>query len=195
MVRQTGQHRIISTLGEEVRAFVPFPLPPTDPPLATDGPIAELLAPAQTELARLAVAGSMVPSIDWFLYGFVRKEAVITSRIEGTQATLRDVLTFEATDRTDCPDDVREVCSYVDALSYARGQLNPQGLSLSVRLLCDAHHILKHGVRGQYKQSGEVRRSQNWIGGNRPGNARFVPRPPVEVPGAQQRFQGGTPCR
>ncbi len=73
----------------------------------------------------------MVPSTDWFLYGFVRKEAVITSRIEGTQATLRDVLTFEATDR---PDDVREVCNYVDALSYARGQLaNPQGLPLSVR--------------------------------------------------------------
>ena len=192
MVRQTGLFRINSTLEEEVRAFVPFPLPPADPPLATGGSITELLAAARTELARLAVAGSMVPSTDWFLYGFVRKEEVITLRIEGKQATLRGVLTFEGTDR---PDDVREVCSYGDALSYARVQLNPQGLSLSVRLLCDAHHILKHGVRGQNKQPGEVRRSQNWIGGNRPGNARFVPPPPVEVPGAQQRFQGGTPCR
>ena len=185
MVRQTGQYRIISTLEEEVRAFVPYPLPPVDPPLVTDGPIAELLAAAQTELARLAVAGSMVPSTDWFLYGFVRKEAVITSRIEGTQATLRDVLTFEATDRTDHLDDVREVCNYVDALSHARGQLaNPRGLPLSVRLLCEAHHILMRGVRGQSKLPGEVRRSQNWIRGSRPGNARFVPPPPEEVPGA-----------
>ena len=83
MTRKTGQYRITSTLGEEVRAFVPYPLPPTDPPLVMDSLTAELLAVAQTELARLAVAGSMVPSTDWFLYGFVRKEAVITSQIEG----------------------------------------------------------------------------------------------------------------
>ncbi len=84
MVRQTGQYRIISTLREEVRAFVPYPLPPVDPPLATDGLIAELLAAARIELAHLAVAGSMVRSTVWFLYDFVRKESVITSRIEGT---------------------------------------------------------------------------------------------------------------
>ena len=185
MARQTGQYHIISTLGEEVRAFVPYPLPPADPLLVTDGATAELLAAARTELARLAVAGSMVPSTDWFLYGFVRKEAVVTSRIEGTQATLRDVLTFEATARTDRPDDVREVCNYVDALSHARGQLaDPQGLPLSIRLLCDTHRILMRGVRGENKLPGEVRRSQNWIGGSRPGNARFVPPPPEEVPGA-----------
>ena len=179
MARQTGLFRINSTLEEEVRAFVPFPLPPADPPLATGGSITELLAAARTELARLAVAGSMVPSTDWFLYGFVRKEVVITSRIKGKQATLRGVLTFEGTDRTDRPDDVREVCIYVDALFHARGQLaDPMGL------LCEAHHILMRGIRGQNKQSSEVRRSQNWIGCSRPGKARFVPPPPVEISGA-----------
>ncbi len=185
MARQTGQHRVISALGEEFRAFVPDPLPPANPPLAKDGPTSELLADAQTELARLAVAGSMVPSTDWFLYGFVRKEAVVTSQIEGTQATLRDVLTFEATDLTDRPDDVQEVFNYVDALEHARRQLfDPQGLTLSMRLLRDTHRILMRGVRGENMLPGEIRRSQNWIGGSRPGNARFVPPPPEDVPGA-----------
>ena len=192
MTRQTGQYHTISTLGEEVRAFVPYPLPPTDPPLVMDCPTAELHAAAQTDMARLGVAGSMVPSTDWFLYGFVRKEAVVTSQIEGTQATLRDVLTFEATDQSERPDDVREVCNYVDALAHARGQLaDPKGLPLSTRLLCDAHRILMRGVRGRDKRPGEVRRSQNWIGGGRPGNARFVPPPPEDVPntlGALERW-------
>ena len=185
MVRRTGRYLLTSTLGEEVRAFVPDPLPPADPPLAIDGPTAELHTAAQTALARLAVAVAMVPSTGWFLYGFVRKEAVITSQIEGTQATLRDVLTFEATGQSDRADDVREVCNYVDALAHARGQLaDSQGLPLSIRLLCDTHRILMRGARGQSKRPGEVRRSQNWIGGSRPGNARFVPPPPEDVPGA-----------
>ena len=121
MARQTGQYRITSTLGEEVSALVSYPLPRIDPPLALAGVAAELHAAAMTALARLAVAGSMVPSTDWFLYGFVRKEAVVTSQIEGTQATLRDVLTFEATHRSDRPDDVREVCNYV-VLQYPPGR-------------------------------------------------------------------------
>ena len=185
MARQTGQYRIVSTLGEEARAFVPYPLPPTDPPLAMDSPTLELHAAAQTALTRLQVAGMMVPSTDWFLYGFVRKEAVITSQIEGTQATLRDVLTFEATDQSDRLDDVREVCNYVAAIAHAREQIaHPNGLPLSIRLLCDAHRVLMQGVRGTGKMPGEVRRSQNWIGGSRPGNARFVPPPAEQVPGA-----------
>ena len=135
-----------------------------------------------TELARLAVAGSVVPSPDWLLYGFVRKEAVVTSQIEGTQATLRDVVAFEATSHSDRPDDVHEVCNYVAALEHARAQVaDPNGLPLSIRLLCEAHRILMTGVRGEGKQPGEVRRSQNWIGGSRPGNARFVPPPPDVV--------------
>ena len=185
MTRQTGQYHIVSTLGETVRAFVPSPLPPSDPPLVMDGPIAECHAAAQTALARLRVAGTMVPSTDWFLYGFVRKEAVVSSRIEGTQATLRDVLVFEATDRSERPDDVREVCNYVDALTYAREQIaDPAGLPLSTRLLCDTHRILMQGVRGKDKMPGEVRRSQNWIGGSRPGHAYFVPPPADKVPDA-----------
>lgn len=180
--RETGTYRVTTTHEEEVRAFLPFPLPPADPPLALEEPISALHADALTSLARLSVAGSMVPSTGWFLYGFVRKEAVITSQIEGTQATLVDVLTFEATQRTDRPADVEEVCNYVDAVAYARAQIaSAKGLPLSVRLLCETHRILMRGVRGADKRPGEVRQSQNWIGGTRPGNAIFVPPPPEEV--------------
>ena len=185
MARRTGRYRITSTLGEEVRAFVPDPLPPADPPLAMDTSIASSHAGALAALSRLAVAGAMVPDTEWFLYGFVRKEAVITSQIEGTQATLPDIVTYEATDRSERPHDVEEVCNYVDALAHARRQLADQnGLPLSVRLLRDAHRILMRGSRGSDKLPGEVRRSQNWIGGSRPGNARFVPPPPEDVPNA-----------
>ncbi|MCY3658172.1 MAG: Fic family protein [Caldilineaceae bacterium] len=180
--RQTGRYRISRTAGEEVRAFVPFPLPPADPPLEMDGPTSDFHSAAMTELARLAVAGSMVPTSGWFLYGFVRKEAVVTSQIEGTQATLQDVVAFEATSHSDRPDDVREACNYVAALEHARAQVaDPNGLPLGIFLLCEAHRILMAGGRGESKLPGEVRRSQNWIGGSRPGNARFVPPSPDEV--------------
>ena len=185
MTRTTGRYHVTSTLGEEVRAFVPYPLPPADPPLVMDGPVVELHAAAQAAVARLAVAGTMVPSTDWFLYGFVRKEAVITSQIEGTQATLRDVLTFEATAQSERPDDVQEVCNYVAAVAYVRTQLaDPKGLPLSTRLLREAHRLLMRGARGRNKLPGELRRSQNWVGGSRPGNASFVPPPPDQVPTA-----------
>lgn len=185
MARQTGRDHVVRTHGEEVRAFVPFPLPPADPPLVLDGLTREVHARAQKELARLAVAAAMVPSAEWFLYGFVRKEAVLTSQIEGTQATLSDVVAFEATDRSARLDDVEEVCNYVAALEHARQQLaDPAGLPLSIRLLRDAHRILMHGARGQDKQPGEIRRVQNWIGGSTPGTARFVPPPPEQVAGA-----------
>ena len=185
MIRQTGQYRIVNTLGEEVRAFVPYPLPPTEPPLMIESAILEHLADAHSALSSLGVVCSIVPNIDWLLYGFVRKEAVVTSQIEGTQATLRDLAAFEATDQSSRIDDVREVCNYVEALTHARAQLaNPQGLPLSTRLLCDTHRLLMRGVRGKNKLPGEVRRSQNWIGGSRPGNAHFVPPPPEDVPTA-----------
>jgi len=190
MARKTGEYRISKAHGEEVRAFVPSPLPPTDPPLLIDAETAALHDAARTALAKLDVAGSMVPSTDWFLYGFVRKEAVITSQIEGTQATLGDVLTFEATSATEKPDDVREVCNYVDAIAHARAQLaKPKGLPLSVRLLCSTHRVLMRGVRGEGKLPGEIRTSQNWIGGSRPGNARFVPPPPEDVAKAMSALE------
>ena len=192
MPRTTGTYRVFTfagvsrvggARGEEVRAFVPRPLPPADPPLVLDDRLSALHAEAVASVGKLGVASAMVPSAQWFLYGFVRKEAVISSEIEGTQATLQDVVTFEATRRADRPDDVREVCNYVDALAFARKELaSAKGLPLSTRLLCAAHKRLMRGVRGAGKLPGELRRSQNWIGGTRPGNARFVPPPPEAVP-------------
>jgi len=161
---------------------VPAPLPPADPPLVLDDRLAALHADALTAVGKLGVAGAMVPSAQWFLYGFVRKEAVVSSEIEGTQATLQDVVTFEATKQAERPDDVRDVCNYVDALTFARKEIaSAKGLPLSTRLLCEAHKRLMRGVRGADKMPGEVCRSQNWIGGTRPGNARFVPPPPEVV--------------
>lgn len=183
MARQTGTYRFSVVGGEELRAFVPHPLPPAEPALQLDEATLRLLNEATGALSRLSLAAEMVASPDWFLYGFVRREAVITSEIEGTQATLQDVATFEATNEAARPDDVREVCNYVAAMAYARREIaRPKGLPLSVRLLCGAHQRLMKGVRGADKQPGELRRSQNWIGGSRPGNARFVPPPPEMVP-------------
>lgn len=185
MPRTTGKYRTSTTGGEVVRAFVPHPLPPAKPPLALDARLESLLASASAAVGRLDVAGKMVPSPDWFIYGFARKEAVLSSQIEGTQATLRDVLTYEATQKTDRPEDVKDVCNFLDALVYARREIaKPKGLPLSTRLLCEAHKRLMRGARGAEKQPGEIRTSQNWIGGTRPGNARYVPPPADEVPGA-----------
>lgn len=181
--RQTGRYERVVAGGEEVLAYIPGPLPPTNPPVAMEGKLADRLRLAEQALARLELAGEMVPSLDWFIYAFVRKEAVLSSQIEGTQATLVDLMTFEADDQTIPNADVEEVCNYLDALAYARGQLaDDQGLPLSMRLLGEAHRHLMNGVRGANKQPGEVRRSQNWIGGSRPGNAVFVPPPPNALP-------------
>jgi Fic family protein len=154
--------------------------------------MAESLAGAEAALARLAVAGEMVPSIDWLIYAFVRKEAVLSSQIEGTQATLVDLLTFEATGNDEPPvdSDIDEVCNYLSALSFARSELHrPKGLPISVRLLNRTHQRLMAGRPGQGAQPGEVRRSQNWIGGTRPGNAVFVPPPPHALPDVLTHFE------
>jgi len=194
MKRATGRYEKSSVAGETVAAFIPHPLPPSRPSLILDDALRELLRKAEHNLARLELAGEMIPSLDWFLYGFVRKEAVISSQIEGTQASLIDLLTFEATDRAaDLPkEDVEEVCNYVKALKYAREQLHrKRGLPLSARLLGETHKRLMSGARGGDKQPGEVRRSQNWIGGTRPGNAVYVPPPPqalAELLGAFEKY-------
>lgn len=185
--RVTGRYQRTTVGGEEIAAFIPLGLPPADPPLAMTSVLADRLRVAEQALVRLELAGEMVPSLDWFIYAFVRKEAVLSSQIEGTQATLVDLLTFEAeedatekaTKTTPPTADVEEVCNYLDALTYARQQLaHPRGLPLSMRLLNEAHERLMRGVRGAEKLPGEVRRSQNWIGGSRPGNAMYVPPPP-----------------
>jgi Fic family protein len=174
-----------TTHGEAVRAFVPHPLPPAGPPLAMEGDLSERHAAAAGSIGRLRIAGAMIPDPGWFLYGFVRKEAVLSSQIEGTQATLRDVATFEATSSADRLADVEEVCNYVDGLNHARAMIaTSAGLPLSTRLLCDVHRILMRGTRGEDKFPGEIRHSQNWIGGTRPRNARFVPPPHEEVAAA-----------
>ena len=185
MPRTTGSYETTSVAGENVRAFVPHPLPPVRPSLKVAGALAEHLRAAESALTRLESAGRMVPALDWFVYSFVRKEAVVSSQIEGTQASLTDLLTVEAEAPAEAPpEDVEEICNYLDALHYAREQLRrPKGLPLSTRLLDGAHRRLLAGARGAHKNPGAVRRSQNWIGGTRPGNARFVPPPPHRVPG------------
>ena len=182
--RETGRYESTSAGGEQVRAFVPHALPPTGPPVLIEGELAERVRAAEQALVRLELAGEMVPSLDWFIYAFVRKEAVLSSQIEGTQATLMDLLNYEAENDAPPPNaDVEEVCNYLDALTFAREQLaDPSGLPLSMRLLNETHRLLLRGVRGENKQPGEVRRSQNWIGGSRPGNAAYVPPPPNALP-------------
>ena len=185
MPRITGTYERTAAAGEEVQAFIPYPLPPANPPLALDEQSAELLRRAEHNLALLELAGEMVPSLDWFLYAFVRKEAVVSSQIEGTEATLIDLLTFEAQgDAASAPlDDVREVCNYLDALGYAREQTKrADGVPISMRLLNESHRLLMRGAPGKDRQPGEVRRNQNWVGGTRPGDASFVP-PPAHVLG------------
>jgi Fic family protein len=185
MARNTGTYERQTVGGEEVAAFLPHPLPPADPPLELDVRARELLRAAEHALSRLELAGEMVPSVEWFIYAFVRKEAVVSSQIEGTQATLVDLLNFEAGAQPEPQREieVQEVCNYLDALAYARKQLRRKdGLPLSIRLLNETHRRLMKGVRGADKEPGEIRRSQNWIGGTRPGNAAYVPPPPHEVP-------------
>ena len=181
MPRTTGRYAVTTTLGEAVRAFVPRPLPPAEPPLAKEC-FSDLNRQAEMALARLAGVSGLAPSVDWLLYSAIRKEALLTSQIEGTQATLTDLFDKEAGLKIHNADDVQEVTNYLRAFRWVQAQLHdPQGLPISVRLLCQAHGLLLDGVRGAGKQPGQLRRSQNWIGGTRPGNAAFVPPPPDEV--------------
>ena len=181
-MRSTGTYAISTTLGESVQAFVPHPLPPARPTLAPAS-FEEPNRLAELALARLSGVAGLVPSVDWLLYSAIRKEALLTSQIEGTQATLADLFDEEAGFAVSNTDDVEEVTNYLRAFRLVQSQLrDPAGLPLSVRLLCDAHRLLLDGARGNGKQPGELRRSQNWIGGTRPGNAVFVPPPPERVP-------------
>jgi len=183
MRKTSGHYTTITVTGESVRAFVPNALPPHL--LAKDmAQLIELLRAADAALSNLNLAGDMIPSIDWFIYAFLRKEALLSSEIEGTQATLVDVFSFEHADQIGASsvDDLEEVANYVGAMNYALDEMrSKRGLPLSIRLLNGCHRRLLQGSRGAHKQPGEIRRSQNWIGGTRPGNAAFVPPPPLQV--------------
>lgn len=182
MARITGTYVISTTLGEPVRAFVPHALPPLGPVLAL-ADWSALNNAAVMALQRLTAVAGLVPSVDWLLYSAIRQEALMTSQIEGTQATLVDLFDDEAGLAISNTDDVEEVTNYLQAFQWVQSQMRSEaGLPLSVRLLSEAQRLLLDGARGSGKQPGELRRSQNWIGGTRPGNAVFVPPPPEQVP-------------
>ena len=172
-----GSYERSSAGGEVVQAFVPEPLPPRKP-IVMDASRQRLLERATIALGKLDSITLLLPDPDIFLYAYVRKEAVLSSQIEGTQSSLNDLLEHEVEGSIGVPlDDVTEVSQYVAALEHGIKRLN-DGFPLSNRLIREMHAtLLAHG-RGSSKQPGEFRRSQNWIGGTRPGNAFFVPPPP-----------------
>ena len=176
----TGRYETTSVGGETVRAFIPNPLPP-DPPLVLQGPIQLLLEQALLSLGRLDSVSTLLPDPSLFLYAYVRKEAVLSSQIEGTQSSLSDLLLFELEQAPGVPvDDVTEVSNYVAAMEHGLDRLKG-GFPVSARLIREIHSKLLAGGRGSSKDPGEFRRSQNWIGGSRPGNAVFVPPPHTVV--------------
>lgn len=164
--------------GETVRAYVPPALPP-DPPIDILG-LLQTLTVAERALGRLDGITVLLPRPELFLYMYVRKEAVLSSQIEGTQSTLSDLLRFETEAQAGLPvDDIRDVSNYVDAMMYGLERLKE--LPLSLRLIRELHALLLKQGRGETKDPGTFRRSQNWIGGTRPGNALFVPPPASEL--------------
>jgi Fic family protein len=176
----TGRYTLSLAGGERVDAFVPAPLPPI-PPLEIHGARQRLLERATLAVGRLDSVSALLPDPQLFLYAYVRREAVLSSQIEGTQSSLSDLLLFELDEVPGVPfDDVVEVSNYIAALEHGMARLR-EGFPLCNRLLREMHVQLMARGRGSDKAPGEFRRSQNWIGGTRPGNARFVPPPPLEV--------------
>ena len=178
---EIGRYEVTHIAGEPVRAFVPTPLPPK-PALILNGSLQQTLESAILALGRLDGVSTLLPDQALFLYTYVRKEAVLSSQIEGTRSTLADLLLFELKEAPGVPiDDVVEVSNYVAALEHGMLRLE-QGFPLSNRLIREIHGVLLRGGRGNINAPGEFRHSQNWIGGSRPGNAVFVPPPHTAVP-------------
>ena len=178
---ESGRYEITAAGGERVRAFVPVPLPP-DPPVRIEDGLEQALASAYLALGRLDGISRLLSDPAVLLYSFIRKEALLSSQIEGTQSSLSDLLRFELKEAPGTPNlDVVEVSNHVAALEHGLGRLR-DGFPLCNRLLAEVHGVLLSRGRGSDKNPGEFRRSQNWIGGSRPGNAAFVPPPPQEVP-------------
>ena len=175
-----GRTVTLSTVGERVDAFAPPPLPPV-PPVDMKR-LAGPLERANLALGRLDGMMSILPDTDLFLYMYVRKEALLSSQIEGTQSSLSDLLLFERAELSGtAPGDVRDVVNYIAAMNHGLARIR-QGFPVSQRLIREIHEELLSGGRGGGLQPGEFRRSQNWIGGTRPGNAVFVPPPHERVP-------------
>jgi Fic family protein len=194
----TGKYLTVSNVGgERVRAFLPAPLPPK-PPLAIDAALRERLDAALLAIGRLDSVATLLPDTQLFLYMYVRKEAVLSSQIEGTQSSLSDLLLFEADELPGVPvDDVIEVSNYVAAMEHGLKRIRG-GFPVSTRLIREIHKVLMKRGRGSDRQPGEIRRSQNWIGGSRPGNAVFVPPPAEQVGdalGALEKWIHGDPER
>lgn len=174
-----GTYATTTVGGESVRAYVPPPLPPN--PQLDLSPMYGKLEAANRALGRLDGATSILPDSSLFLYLYIRKEALLSAQIEGTQSSLSDLLLYENGETPNVPlDDVREVSNYVAAIEYGFKRLG-EGMPLSNRLIRELHAILLKDGRGKTKNPGEFRRSQNWLGGTRPGNAEFVPPPPNMV--------------
>lgn len=169
-----------STAGESFAAFVPNALPPS-PPLELGAEHFDRLERANRALGKLDGLSRFLPDVSLFVYWFVRKEAVLSSQIEGTNSSLSDLLLYEQAETPGVPlEDVEEVSRYVAAVNHGVRRLR-EGFPISLRLLREVHEVLLQTGRGSTKQPGEFRRSQNWIGGTRPGNARFVPPPPENL--------------
>ena len=173
---KTGRYVVTTVAGEAVKAFIPAPLPPD--PLPNLGKLHGRIERADRAVGRLDGLSSIVPNTNLLLYSYVRKEAVLSSQIEGTQSSLSELLLFENRAMPGAPtDDVEEVSNYVAAMQHGLRRLRG-GFPMSLRLIREMHAILLKGGRGANQTPGEFRRSQNWIGGTRPGNAAFVPPPP-----------------
>jgi Fic family protein len=196
-MRSVGTYVRVSTAGEPFRAFVPAPLPP-EPPLVLTAADHDLVERANRALGRLDGLTALLPNISLFLYAYVRKEAVVSSQIEGTQSSLADLLLYESDQVPGVPvEDAREVSDYLAALEHGLKRLRG-GFPMSLRLLREIHGILLRSGRGSEKDPGEFRRSQVWIGGSRPGNARFVPPPAdsvIKCMGALEKFLHGDPVQ
>jgi Fic family protein len=195
MKRSTGRLVRIGSGDDAFQAFVPAPLPP-EPPLKLSAADQALLEKANRALGKLDGMTSLLPNTALFIYAYVRKEALVSSQIEGTQSSFSDLLLYESDQAPGVPlEDVREVSDYVAALSHGIERLRG-GFPLSLRLLREIHAVLLRSDRGRDKTPGEFRRSQVWIGGSRPGNARFVPPPTdrvAECMGALEKFLHGDP--
>ncbi len=187
-----GRHILIPDGDEQVPAFIPNPLPPL-PPLELDTLLPKLDA-ANLALGRLDGITPFLPDPGLFIYSYVRREALMSSQIEGTQSSLSELLRFELEDAPGAPtDDLTEVSNYVNALNYGVERLRA-GERISNGLLCELHAILLQSGRGADKQPGQFRRKQNWIGGRRPSSAAYAPPPPQAMESCMaelQRFING----